>query len=142
MFSKLLNKILFVLIALLCVNSFLFAQKTHPYLFYTPQKIQQTKERIRNDTLMSRVWYEMKTSADKAIEAGRAGNMEELSLAYRMTGDKKYAEAAKKGLLQLLSKPAWDGMDDRTPRWNSGLATARGNFTSAIVFDAIHDYLS
>ncbi|HEX8315669.1 MAG TPA: heparinase II/III family protein, partial [Flavisolibacter sp.] len=141
MFRNLKNKLI-VLLSLLLANSSLLAQKGHPYLFYTPQKVQQTKERIKTDTLMNRVWEEMKANADKAIDGGRPGNIEELSFVYRMTGDKKYAEAAKKGLLQLLSKPAWDGMDDRTPRWNSGLATARGNFTSAVVFDAIYDYLT
>jgi hypothetical protein len=120
----------------------LLAQKAHPYLFYTPQSVQRVKERIKKDTLVERAWEEIKANTDKAIDAGKTGNMEEMSFVYRMTGDKKYAEAAKKALLQLLSRSAWDGMDDRTPRWNSGLSTAHNNFISSVVFDAIYDYLT
>src|ERR1051325_10220091 len=107
------------------------SKKPHPYLYFTPHHIQHLKDRIATDTLMARVWNDMKEKADQATAGGRATGIDVLCLAYRMTGDKKYAEQAKKMLLQLTGKDAWDGMDDRTPRWNSGLATARGCFTSA-----------
>ena len=136
------NKTLFFIVTICCPNSFLLAQQSHPYLFYTPKKILQTKERIQKDTLISRAWQEMKANADKAIDAGKVGNMEEMSLAYQMTGDKKYAGAAKNGLMQLLSKPAWDGMDDRTPRWNAGLNTSHANWKASVTFDAIYNSLS
>ncbi len=115
--------------------------KAHPYLFYTPERILHLKERMKKDTMMARVWEEMKASADKAVGAGN-GNLEELSFVYGMTGDGKYAEIVKKGLLQLISRKAWDGLDDRTPKWNSALGTAKNNFTAATAYDAIYNYLS
>ncbi|HXO77074.1 MAG TPA: heparinase II/III family protein, partial [Puia sp.] len=49
---------------------------------------------------------------------------------------------AKEVLLQLVNSTAWDGMDDRTPRWNSGLATGKGCFTSSLGFDCLYDVLT
>lgn len=130
---------LFVLLATAFTSN---GQKAHPYLFYTHQRVQQLKERVKKDTAMNRAWSVMKMNADNIIGSVRSGNIEEMALVYRVTGDTKYAAAAKKGLVQLLSKPAWDGLDDRTPKWNSGLNTARSNYVAAVVFDAIYDYLS
>ena len=116
--------------------------KAHPYLFYTAERVQHVKERMRTDTMMSRAWNEIKNNVESAIAGGKGGKIEDFSFAYRMTGDKKYAEAAKKLLLQLARRAAWDGMDDRTPRWNAGLATGHTDFLAAIAFDAIYDYLT
>ncbi len=135
----------FYSICLLLVTGFTAAaqsKKAHPYLFFTPGHIERLKERMKTDTLVAGSWKEMKEKADQAIAAGRGGTIELFCLAYRVTGDTRYAEQAKKLLLQLVSKAAWDVMDDRTPRWNSGLATARGCFSSALAFDCIYDYLS
>jgi oligo-alginate lyase len=115
---------------------------SHPYLFFIPERIQQIKERIKADTMMARVWNDMQRKADISIKEERGGNLELLSLAWRMTAEKKYAEAAKKNLLQLLSRKQWDGMDDRTPRWNSGLNTAHSCLSAALAYDCIYDQLS
>ncbi|MEO6730695.1 MAG: heparinase II/III family protein [Ferruginibacter sp.] len=135
-------KIFSVLIILCATANHLTAQKAHPYLYFTPAKMQQLKDRIQKDTIANRSWNEMKESADKAVLAGKGGNMEELCLAYRMTGDTKYGEPVKALLLQLVNKAAWDGLDDRTPRWNSALGTARQNGLAANAFDCIYDILS
>ncbi|HSC36635.1 MAG TPA: heparinase II/III family protein, partial [Chitinophagaceae bacterium] len=133
---------IFCALLLLAVTAGAQSKKAHPYLYFTPDHVQHLKERLKTDTLVARVWNDMKAKADQAVAAGRGGNMDALCLAYRMTGDTKYAQQAKGLLLQLVNKEAWDGMDDRTPRWNSGLATGRGCFTSALAFDCIYDYLS
>ncbi|WP_428660190.1 heparinase II/III domain-containing protein [Runella sp.] len=131
----------------LFISCFLFKvaygqqKKAHPYLFYTNERIKQTKERIQTDTAMARAWNTMLQRADKSLNE-KSGNLETLTLAYCMTSDKKYAEKAKTLLLDWVNRPQWDGMDDRTPRWNSGLGTARGCFQSAIAFDGIYDILS
>ncbi|WP_276500186.1 heparinase II/III domain-containing protein [Terrimonas pollutisoli] len=116
--------------------------KAHPYLFYTAGNIKAVKENLRKDTVMEKAWREMLANADAAATAGKGGSMEELSFAYRMTGDKKYALQAKTLLQDLLKRGAWDGLDDRSPRWNSALGTARYNGMSAITFDAIYDILT
>lgn len=119
-------------------------QKTaaHPYLFFTPVAIHDLKDRIRTDTASANNWQCIQVRADNAVATGKGGDMESLCLAYRMTGDTKYAQRAKALLVQLVSSPAWDGMDDRIPRWNSGLATGKSCFTSSLGFDCLYDFLT
>jgi hypothetical protein len=116
--------------------------KAHPYLFYTSSKVSELKEKVREDSSFARSWKLILEKATAATNAGKGGNIEELSLAYRMTGDKKYALQAKFLLQESLKRTAWDGLDDRTPRWNSALGTAHNNGTAAITFDAIYDILT
>lgn len=141
------NKMAIFFIMLL-MGLFAFSQekiskiKAHPYLFYTTENIKEVKEKLRKDTAMERSWREMLVKADEVVNAGKGGSMEELSFAYCMTGDKKYALQAKALLQDLLNRNAWDGLDDRTPRWNSALGTAHYNGMSATTFDAIYDILT
>jgi len=116
--------------------------KAHPYLFFTPAAINSFKDRIHADTAADNAWQAIKSKADNAVSAGKGGDMESLCLAYRMTGDTKYAQRAKELLVSLVNSAAWDGMDDRTPRWNSGLATGKSCFTSSLGFDCLYDYLT
>lgn len=116
--------------------------KRHPYLFYTDDRIKEVKKKIKEDTAMRNAWQAMFSRADAAVSSGKGGDMEVLSFAYRMTGEKKYAMQAKKILLELAGKKAWDGLDDRTPRWNAALGTAHYNAMTATVYDAIYDALT
>ncbi len=135
-------KKLLILVFLFSANSILHAQsRKHPYLFYTPEKISETKKRIQTDTLMRNAWQNMLATADRSLSE-KGGNAEILTLAFLMTEDKKYAEKAKNILNDYLKREQWDGMDDRAPRWNSGLATARGCYISAVIFDGIYNYLT
>ena len=110
-------------------------------IFFTAQRIQHLQQQIKQDTAMARAWSDMKEKADRAIADGKNASVEVLSLAWCMTREKKYAEAAKRQLLQLVSRKQWDGMDDRTPRWNSGLNTAHTCFSISLAYDCIYDYL-
>lgn len=116
--------------------------KAHPYLYFTDSKINETKERIKSDTTMANAWERMRSKADEIVKNGRGGDMVALSLAYRMTLNKDYAKEAKRILQDLLNRKAWDGLDDRTPRWNSALGTGHNSGLAATVFDAIYDYLT
>ncbi len=116
--------------------------KSHPYLLYTNDRIDHARQQIRKDTAFAYSWDAIKARCDQALAQRKGGDMEAFSLAYRMTGERKYAEQAKQLLIGLSSQKAWDGMDDRTPRWNSGLGTAHKNFAAAVTFDAIYDTLS
>ena len=116
--------------------------KQHPYLYFTKDKIDVAKERIKNDSAVRAAWEEMLKKADEVVQSGQGGDMEALSLVYRMTGEKKYGEHAKSLLNDLLKKNIWDELDDRTPKWNSALSTSRYNGMSANTFDAIYDILT
>lgn len=116
--------------------------KKHPYLYYTDEKIEATQKRIKNDEIAYKAWSDMLKKADEVVQSGKGGDMEALSLVYRMTGEKKYGEQAKRILQDLLKRNAWEQLDDRTPKWNSALGTAHNSGLSANVFDAIYDILS
>ena len=115
--------------------------KAHPYLFFTKEKTDVLQRRIKTDTMLARVWQNMLDKTDKSLD-NKGGNLENLTFIYCMTGKKKYAERAKTLLFDWVNKSQWDGMDDRTPRWNSGLGTARGCYQTAIAFDGLYNYLS
>ena len=131
------------LIPFLAVNA--QPKSSHPYLFFTKTAIDAFKTRIKADTSTANYWQEIQTRADNSLTTPMtpaAADIETLCLAYRLTGDKKYAAKAKELLQHLIDQPAWDGMDDRTPRWNSGLNTGKNCFASALCFDCIYDYLT
>jgi oligo-alginate lyase len=132
----------FTFFLLLMFGQHLLAQKSHPYLFYTSARINHLKERIKSDATLDSSWNALKLRCDSSLSKPKGGSMEELALAYNMTADKRYAERAKALLLDLVSKTEWDGMDDRTPRWNSGLNTGHMNYQASITFDGIYNYLT
>ncbi|SKC54237.1 heparinase II/III domain-containing protein [Ohtaekwangia koreensis] len=117
-------------------------QAGHPFLFFTKDRVQHLQETIKKDTAIARAWSDMKTKVDRLLAESKEANIEVLSLAWCMTGDVKYAVAARSNLLQLIDRKQWDGMDDRTPRWNSGLNTAHTCFSAAVAFDCIYVYLT
>lgn len=117
-------------------------QAAHPYLFYTPERTGRLKLRMQSDTVLSARWAEIRQRCDKWVADGKGGNMEQLAFAYAMTGDRRYAAQAGSLLNDLVNRPAWDGMDDRTPRWNAGLGTSHSNWTASVTFDAIYPALT
>lgn len=135
-----MKPILFLVVLLITGHA--SAQKKHPYLFYTNDRIGVLKEKIKADTAMNNSWLQMLARADAALASGKGGDMEQLALVYRMTGNKKYATQAKTLLENLLRKEYWEMLDDREPKWNAALATAHNNFIAAAVYDAIYDILT
>jgi hypothetical protein len=111
-------------------------------LFYTPQRVERLKERIKGDTLLANSWNNIKQHCDQWMNDGKGGNIEQLAFAYTMTNDKRYADRAKTLLMDVVNRSAWDGMDDRTPRWNAGLGTSHTNWTASVTYDAIYNTLS
>ncbi|QMW06868.1 heparinase II/III family protein [Spirosoma foliorum] len=116
--------------------------KAHPYLFYTPQRTERLKERIKTDTLLANRWQAIRKRCDQWLSEPKGGNMEQLALAYTMTGEKRYADRARTLLNELVGRAFWDGMDDRTPRWNAGLGTSHSNWTASVTYDAIYTALT
>lgn len=118
------------------------SQKQHPYLFYTTQRIDILKKRMKSDSSLLMQWNNLKGRCDKFLIEKKGASAEQLAFAYVMTNDRKYADLARDLLNELVNKSEWDGMDDRTPRWNSGLNTSHTNWIVSIVYDAIYNTLS
>lgn len=63
--------------------------KAHPYLFYTPQRTEWLKERIKTDTLLASRWMALQQRCDGWIAEPKGSNMERLAITYTITGDKR-----------------------------------------------------
>ncbi len=122
--------------------------RNHPYLYFTSDEIAKLKERIDNDAATSQAWSQLLENANNAVESSgsgrrRGGGMENLCLAYRMTGEKKFAESIKQMLIDQIQNPRRDEMlARREPPWNSGLGTGRLCYSLAVGFDCVYDFLS
>ena len=138
----------------------------HPYLLYTDENIARLKERIENEPIIAEAWQRILASADAALaptqeteEDGqgrrrgrrrRGGGTDALLLAYRMTGDVKYAEHVKAALMTQMQarKPVGGGASGsgglmrRDPVWNAGLNSGNAPRSFGIAYDTIYDMLT
>ena len=81
--------------------SFVSAQKiNHPSLLYTPQRIQQVKQRMQNEPKLREAWEDIQKTADEALQKEDFNRLDYLSLAYLMTDNKEYANIIKEILKQ------------------------------------------
>lgn len=127
---------------------------THPRLYLTAQRIADLRSVIR--TTHADLWADVKTLADRAVERGApkyrtadgssgdeqlwqrdvGSTMPHLAMAYVLTREARYLDAAKQWALASCGYPTWgggrfDGMD---------LATGHQLFGLAIVYDwCYHD---
>jgi len=136
-----------------------------PRLLFTPDKVEQLRQRIERDDRTRQAWLRIKQRADRQLTeqlvsreyaeggSGQHGNYgrpsnqlssmaSNLGLAYRLTGDPAYARKLKEALLHYGRLSRWAGDANRTPPWHSELNTARFCFGYAIAYDAIHDTLT
>lgn len=75
-----------LLAGVLCSMGMGYAQKlTHPDLLYTPERIEQVKQRIGQDEQMTSAWKEIKQTAEKELKGNSLNKADYLSLAYLMT---------------------------------------------------------
>ncbi|MHC4119819.1 MAG: heparinase II/III domain-containing protein [Planctomycetota bacterium] len=136
-----------------------------PRLFFTAENVRQFRERIGRDDKLRQAWLEMRERADRLLEeklvskeyaeggTGQHGNYgrpsrqvvqmgSTLGLAYRMTGEKRYAEKLRQALLHHGKLSRWAGDAGHDPPWQSELNTARFCFGYAVGYDCIADFLS
>ncbi len=125
----------------------------HPRLFLTDDRIEELQQAIQ--TTHAGLWAEIKHRADSLVSVDppsykasssdpgqlwqrSVGNaMPYLAIAYRLTGQTKYLEAAKRWALASCSYPQW-GLGDRN---NTDLATGHQLFGLALVYDwCYHDF--
>ena len=137
----------------------------HPRLFFTAENMRQFRERIGQDEVLHQAWLKMRDRADRMLKeelvskeyaeggTGQHGNYgrpssqvanmgSTLGLAYRMTGEKRYAEKLRQALIHCGTFSRWAGDAKHDPPWHSELNTARFCFGYAIAYDCIHDVLS
>lgn len=135
-----------LLIVILLYSFSSFSQKIkHPSLLFTPERIQTAKQRMKTDTAMVAGWNEIKKAADDNLTKNDLLKCDYLSLAYLMTGEKKYAEKVRDILLKNVRESVWYNnaeMLARRPAWNSELQLAHKCNISAVAYDAIYNTLT
>jgi len=136
----------FIIAVILLNTVFLVnAQKIkHPYLIFTPERIQQAKEKVKTDTEMAVAWNEIQQKANDALQKNDLMKCDYLSLAYLMTGETKYSDKVKSILLNAVKVETWGDAEmlKRNPAWNSELQMAHKSFACAVAYDAIYNTLS
>ena len=103
----------------------------HPRLFFTPERIANLKARMKTEP-----------GTPNAVShlVANAKSIEELSLAYRVTGEKRFAERARDAVRRLQWSDAM--LLKRDPPWHAGLEAGRSCYESAVAFDSIYDALT
>jgi hypothetical protein len=123
----------------------------HPYLTFSDKHVAQFKARVGEDADAKAAWSRARAKADEALTRKPANDRElnaalmDLSLAYRMTGERRYADRAKALLDIYAGRANWvtdKPLLARTPVWNSDLGMGTSAYVYGLTFDAIHDALT
>lgn len=116
----------------------------HPSLLYTPQRIQQVKQRMQHEPKLQEAWGDIKRTADEALQKKDFNRLDYLSLAYLMTDNKEYADVIKEILLKTVEAESWGDVEmmARIPAWRSQLGMAHKSFLSAVGYDAAYNVMS
>ena len=141
-----MKQTIIAVICFLCVSSlYIQAQKiNHPSLLYTPQRIQQVKQRMQHEPKLQEAWGDIKRTADEALQKKDFNRLDYLSLAYLMTDNKEYADVIKEILLKTVEAESWGDVEmmARIPAWRSQLGMAHKSFLSAVGYDAAYNVMS
>jgi hypothetical protein len=118
----------------------------HPRIFHTDARIAALKERIATEKFSADAWAAILAQAEKTLreKSSRAETTDTLSLAWRMTGDRRFAEKIRAILLREIRRDTWADatLMRRTPPWHSGLGSAYNTRHVVIGYDAIFDFLT
>ncbi len=135
-----------VTLMLILIISLTVSGQKRNYLFHTDKNIARLKNQISNNIEVNNAWKHQLEKADNLVDKERCGaaDCQVLGLAYRVTGDEKYAEAVKRILLDYSSRTTWEGKDllSRDPAWTGGLNTSHTGFYISIGYDCIYNYLT
>ena len=76
-----MKQTIIAIICFLCLSSsYIQAQKiNHPSLLYTPQRIQQVKQRMQNEPKLREAWEDIQKPADEALQEKDFNRMDYLS---------------------------------------------------------------
>lgn len=134
-----------LVVGVICWMCIGYAQKVkHPSLLYTPERISQVKQRMQHEPQLAAAWEDIKQTADKELKGKSLNKADYVSLAYLMTGDKRYSDKLKEILLDVIKSKTWGSSEmlARRPAWHADLGVAHKSYLSAIAYDAVYNDLS
>lgn len=134
-----------LVVGVICWMCMGYAQKVkHPSLLYTPERISQVKQRMQHEPQLAAAWEDIKQTADKELKGKSLNKADYLSLAYLMTGDKRYSDKLKEILLDVIKSKTWGSSEmlARRPAWHADLGVAHKSYLSAIAYDVVYNDLS
>ncbi|UAL12349.1 heparinase II/III family protein [Caulobacter segnis] len=123
----------------------------HPYLTFSDKHVAQFKQRVAEDAKARDAWTKTRADADAVLAKKPANDRElnaalmDLSLTYRMTGERKYADRAKALLEVYAGRANWvtdKPLLARSPVWNSDLGMGTSAYAYGLTYDAIYDALT
>jgi hypothetical protein len=116
----------------------------HQNLFFTKSKIEELQKRIKSDPETANNWNDIYKEATVQLTKKDHSKIDYLALAYLVTGEKPFAEATKKTLLDLTTQKTWSNpeMLKRQPAWTSDLKTAEKCWEVTLGLEGIYDELS
>lgn len=120
-------------------------------LAFNPANIGRAQRLIASDPVAKQRWEAQRAIAEDALARPVQGDrridaaLEALALAYRITGDTRFAEGARRLLLRRAAKEDWltdRPLARRDPPWKSDLGMGYAAASYGIAYDAIRDTLS
>lgn len=139
----------------------------HPRVLFFEEDVQALKARLEKDAglkaafdrwaadaeeKLSHVWLTEEYADSVYSQHGRYYEIGDsfspmamqLGLLYRMTGDRRYADKLKEGMLHYGTFRCWTGPSnkDRDTPWTSDLATTRILYAFAVSYDCIYETLT
>ena len=122
------------------------------YLFFVPKRIAALQTHFKKDAAMRARWKKLLQRADELVAGTRQESSDNgpaqmgmtLGLAWRITGDERYANKLRESLLKTASAPLKPGADadNHTPPWHSWLQTAGLVVNCAVGREALEGFLS
>lgn len=99
---------------------------------------------MQHEPQLAAAWEDIKKTADKELKGKSLNKADYLSLAYLMTGDKRYSDKLKEILLDVIKSKTWGSSEmlARRPAWHADLGVAHKSYLSAIAYDAVYNDLS
>lgn len=117
----------------------------HPSLFFTKERVEAAKRRLKNDTLMQSSWQYLEQQARQKVEKANINDAELLSLAYVMTDEQQFADTLKvilMGIAKTTKSFSSDEMLQRKPVWRADLGLASKAYKCAVAYDVIRQVLN
>ena len=129
-----------------CIAANLANAQNRTYLLHSDNNINRLKRLVKSNDSIAYFWNQNYQEAARLADKEKFSveDNQVLALAYRMTGENRFAEAIKRNLLAQIERDTWEGgiLAKRTPPWKAGLGTAKYCFNMALGYDAIYLYLS